>query len=230
MKLGKKKDYNSFELSILDTVGMFEKGYGLEFFYEHINFTFDTAEKSILQQTKQYNIEFEKEDFEVQQCLVFCDPVHRINSIPLTETLHKAHFITMHSELEKTWHEIIDIYNQFFPKRESGKVNETFLKQGDPNCLLDKVLNKHSILLSYNFIRNKIVHQGCKTIAPEFTTLKSFVNSGKIPHLKIDVQGDKAILTIEEIKFNFQYGNYITSFISDIAETSYNERHLLNSL
>ena len=229
MILGKKKDYNDFEELILDSVGRFEQGYGLEFFYEHINFTFETAEKAILQQTNQYNAEFEKEDFEVRQSIFFSDPMHKLNSIPLTETLHKSHLITMHSELEKTWREIIELYNQFFPRRESGKINEEFLKKGDANCLLDKVLIKHSILLSYNFVRNKIVHQECKTTSLEFSKLKSFVDTGEMPYLRIEINGDAARLTIENIKFNFQYGNSITSFISDIAETSYRERHPLNS-
>lgn len=224
-----RKDYNDFEEMILETVGRFEQGYGLGFFYEHINFTFETAEKAIVEHAKQYNAEFEKEDFEVRHNIFLHDPMHELNSVPLTETLYKSHFITMHSEFERAWREIVEIHNQFLPERKYGKLTDEFMRKGDPNCILDKVLNKHLVLLSYNFVRNKIVHQGCKTIAPEFTTLKSFVDTGKMPHLKIDIQGDKAILTIKEICFNFQYGNYIISFISDIAETSYRERHPLNS-
>ncbi|MBX2897160.1 MAG: hypothetical protein KF763_17060 [Cyclobacteriaceae bacterium] len=50
----KRKDYNGFEEEILSIVGSVQHCHGFEFFCEHINQTFDIAEKAVLLNSEEY--------------------------------------------------------------------------------------------------------------------------------------------------------------------------------
>ena len=222
----KRKNYNDFEEELNHIAGYVGDKYGLDFFFEHVFQTFTIAEKAILKHSSEYKEWFDNEDFETKQSVYFNDPQYEININPLTDMLYKSHFITIHSEFENTWKEIVQLYNNYFPPRDFFSLNDKFLtpKFFNASCLLDRVVNKHQVLLSYNYVRNKIVHQNAVTTSPEYTTLMKFISSGDINFLKVSVDGFKAYFIIEDIKFIREYGNKISGFVLDIADTSFSER------
>ncbi len=227
IKGNKRKDYNDFEEEILSIVGSVQHSYGFEFFCEHVNQTFEIAEKAVLLNSEEYKAWFKSEDFETRQSIYLYDIGHQINTAPLTEVLRKAQFITIHSEFENTWKEIIRIHNQFLPNREFSSLNDKFLtnNHSNPNCVLDKVVTENKILLSYNYLRNKVVHQNAPTISPEYSDLKKYVESGKIEHLKITEMDNKATFTITSNKLIRKYTERIVKFITDIADKSFYDRN-----
>ncbi len=229
IKGNKRKNYNEFEEEILSIAGDIRSCSGLDFFFEQIYHTFEIAEKAICLNSKNYNDSFSKEDFDTKQSISFYDAGHVLNGIPLTEMLHKAHFITLHSEFENSWKEIIKIHNHYYPSRESASLNDKFLSSKTSNCIIDKVVNKHQILISYNYVRNKIVHQNAVTTSPEFSTLMGYINSMEIQHLKVSVVNINVNFEIENSKFIKDYGNRILGFISDISDTSFSERQVSNN-
>jgi hypothetical protein len=224
----KIRDYNEFEQGILSIAGNVHDCLGLAFFYEHINQTFDIAERAVLMNSEDYKGWFESEDFETQRSIFLYDMGHQINTIPLTELLRNAHFITIHSEFESNWKEISLIHNQFLPERKFAKLSYKFLSDENynPSCILDKVVNQNKILISYNYLRNKIVHQNAPTNCPEYKELKKYVDLGEIEHLKIIETDDKASFVIESNKFNRKYTERIIKFIIEIADSSFNSRQV----
>lgn len=226
IKGNRRKDYNDFEEEILTIVGSIRERYGLEFFCEHINQTFDIAEKAVLLNSEEYKAWYKREDFETQESIYHYDTGFQINTTPLTEVLRTANFITIHSEFENTWKEIFRIHNQFLPKREFSSLNDKFLtnNHSNPTCVLDKVVGANKILISYNYLRNKIVHQNALTISPEYSDLKEYVESGEIEHLKIKEVDNKVTFTIISNKLIRNYTQRIIKFITDIATKSYYDR------
>lgn len=229
IKGNRRKDYNDFEEEILSVVGSIHDRLGLEFFYEHINQTFDIAEKAVLLNSEKYKTWFESEDYETRQSIYLYDPDHQLNITPLNEMLRNAHFITIHSEFENTWREILRIHNQFLPKREYSPLNDKFLTNSKavPTCILDKVVKENKILISYNYLRNKIVHQNAPTNSPEYLDLKKYVDLGEIEHLKILETDDKATFVMTNNKFIRKYAERIVKFIAAIADKSFDERQVI---
>lgn len=221
-----RKDYNDFEEEMLFIVGDIGNKSGLDFFFEHIYQTFDIAEKTIRKHANEYKDWFDSNDYETRQSIYFHDVQHEINSNPLTEMLHKSHFITIHSEFENTWKEIIKIHNNYFTPRSVASLSDKFLTPRifNPECLLDRVVSNHEILISYNYLRNKIVHQNAVMTSPEYLNLMNNINSQNIKHLKVSIDDTKACFEIEDIRFIKAYGNQILSLISDIADTSFYDR------
>lgn len=222
----KRKDYDDFEEEIVHIAGHVTEKYGLDFFFEHVYQTFGIAEKAILKNSDEYKQLFGSEDYEVRQSIYFHDPLHEINSNPLTTTLYNSHFITLHSEFEIIWDDIVSIHNKHFTARQKVLINNSYVTHPtfNSNCILDKTLLKHQILTSYNLIRNKIVHGFCKTSSPEYQTVKKQIDSSIINHIRTKEEGDNAYFRIESIKFCREYGNKILHFIQDIADTSFEER------
>jgi len=221
-----KKNYNDFEEELNQLNGSYQESYGLAFYFQQLHDTFSKSETAILKYADEYLKEFNKEDDEVKESIVSNDPDHQIKSTPLVDTLRKSYFITVHSEFESIWKEIISIYNTHFPPRDTISLSETFLIHSSFNAsrLLDKVVLKHKVLISYNYIRNKIVHQKAVTTSPEYQTMFAHVQAGKINHLKIDLDGINVRFSIEDIRFVTDYTNYIIGFITDIVETSFTDR------
>lgn len=229
IKGNKRKNYNEFEEELLSIAGDIQNCSGLHFFFEHIYQTFEIAEKAICLNGKKYNDSFNKENFDTKQSISLYDAGHVLKGIPLTEMLHKAHFITLHSEFENSWKEIIKIHNHYYPSRAYAPLNDKFLSPKTSNCILDKVVKKHLILISYNYVRNKIVHQKAVTISPESSTLMRYIDSKEMQHLKVSVDNINVNFEIENSKFIKDYGNRILNFISDIADTSFSERQVSNN-
>jgi hypothetical protein len=200
----KRKDYNDFEEEIVFIVGDIAEKSGLDFFFEHIYQTFDIAEKAINKHSPEYRDWFDSQDYETRHSIYFYDVEHEISCKPLTEMLHKSHFITVHSEFESIWKEIIKIHNKYFTPRNFASLSYEFLKPQNfnPTCLLDRVVNNHKILLSYNYVRNKIVHQNAVKTSSEYLSLMTYLTSQDIKYLKVSIDGTKAYFEIEDIRFN----------------------------
>lgn len=222
----KRKDYNEFEREVLFLRGDVENRTGLNFFFEHVYHTFEIAKKEIEKHSNEYNTWFENQDFETRQSIYLYDAGHSINSNPLTDTLYKSHFITIHSEFENAWKEIIAIHNKYFFPREAVSLNDKILTAQifNPNCLLDKVVMNNKILISYNYLRNKIVHQKAVIASQEYKTLMSCINNGYINYLNVKIYNGKAFFLIEDIQFIRDYHHRILQFISEIADASFIDR------
>jgi len=227
IKGNKLKDYNSFEVEMNSLIGSFYDGYGLEHFFEHLYHTFLKSENSVRKFAQEYQQEFDQLDAEIQVGIEKYDPQHYLKSAPLVDTLRKSYFITAHSEFEATWKEVVKIHNAYFtPARTIGSLNDKFLLHSDfnPRVLPDKVVLNHKVILSYNYIRNKIVHQKANINSSEFITMNSYITSGKINNLVINVEGTTADFYINDIKFVKEYTDCVISFLKDIVDTSYSDR------
>lgn len=221
-----RKNYNDFEEQMFCLSGFIEDGVGLAFFFEHIYQTFEYVENASLMHSFESKLSFEKEDYHTRQSLYLHDPQYKIDRNPLLTTLHNSHFITLHSEFEKTWDEVVEIYNRYFPKRKKIPISNSYFTDPTFNssCLLDKVLNNHKILASYNFIRNKIIHGFSCSSSIEYQTVKTQIDSSLINHIRAIEVRDRAFFQIANIKFCKEYGDAVLSFIKDIGETSFTDR------
>lgn len=231
MKLVKgtpKKNYTDFEEELNQLIGGYHESYGLEYYFLQLHDTFLKSEAAIVKYADEYLKQFDKEDDDVKDSIERYDPEHQLKSTPLVDTLRKSYFITAHSEFESVWKEVITIYNNHFPttQRPIIALNDKFLIHPSFNAahLFDKVVLNHKVLISYNYIRNKIVHQKAVTTSPEYQTMLAHVQGGKINHLRIDLDGINARFFIEDIKFIKNYTNCIIDFITDIVETSFTDR------
>lgn len=222
----KKKDYNTFEEELNELLGSFQSGDGITYHFHQLHETFSKSEQLLITESTQYLEQFEKEVYEIKKSIIDNDPEHSIKAEPLYETLRKAYFITVHSEFESTFEEIITIYNKYFPSRPFGKLSDEFIthQDFDSSRLLDGIILANRVLVSYNYIRNKIVHQKAKTNSPQFQSMMLDINSGKISHLKIETEDISAKLFIENIEFIKNYIFCITKFVQDLIDSSYNNR------
>jgi hypothetical protein len=220
------KSYNGFEEELNQLIGIYQESYGLEFYFRQLHHTFLKSETAVVKYANEYLTEFNKEDHEVKESIVMHDPEHLLKSTPLVDTLRKSYFTTVHSEFESVWKDIITIYNNHFETREIISLSDKFLihPSFSASRLLDKVVLNHKILLSYNYIRNKIVHQKAVTTSAEYQTMFTYVQAGKINHLKIDLDGINVRFAIENINFIKDYANCIIDFIREIVETSFTDR------
>jgi|GEM_PF-2707493 len=177
-----KKNYNEFEEELNQLIGSFQEANGLEFYLNQLHDAFLKSEVALTKYSDEYLTEFNKEDFEVKQSIVLNDPEHSLKSIPLVDELRKSYFITVHSEFEKIWKEIITIYNNYFTPRAIISLSYNFETHPSFNTsiLLDKIVLKYKVLFSYNYIRNKIVHQKAVLTAPEYQLMLADVDVNKI--------------------------------------------------
>lgn len=223
-----KKSYNAFEEELNQLIGSYYESYGLEYYYHQLHDTFSKSEAAIVKYADDYLNKFNKEDDEVKDSIERYDPEHLLKSTPLVDTLRKSYFITAHSEFESIWKEVITIYNTHFTSSQKPiiSLNDKYLIHSSfcATNLLDKVVSNHQVLISYNYIRNKIVHQKAVTTSPEYQTMLTQIQSGKIRHLRTEVDGTNAQFFIEDIQFVNDYTGYIIGFLTDIVETSYNDR------
>ena len=133
------------------------------------------------------------------------------------------------------------IYDCSFPKRtiemldvvnnKNKKITEPFLKD---------TIQQHKILISYNFVRNGIVHPVNDKNKPGFEELEKYISEGKIMHLDIidyelkRFDDENKIITeigfnylITEINFIINYVKEIISFFQDLIDNSLKYRKQL---
>lgn len=223
MKVKKRPTYNQFEKSILDIVGSIETG--LHFYFNHLYYSFQIAEKAILKESEVYKEWYKNEDLDTKQSIHSHDPVYQFHNTTLIPTLLSSYFVTLHSEFDIIWKNILEIHNKHYPHREKFPINDNYLHDLSSNsCILDIALDNHKILIDYNLIRNKIVHGYCKTISPEYQRVKEHVETGLIKYITIVEEDSKGIFLIEHIKFCEEYGNEILAFMLNIVNISLKQR------
>lgn len=226
-------DHDDFETEINDMIGSVEENQGLEFYFYCLRETFKISEKALYKYRDDYeaDLKAEKEsDPEIWRSMVTGNPMHGFSMAPPLPILYQSYFITILSELELKWREIIDLYNRFrLPASETpldnaeAKINQHTLRNLPAGSLLHTVVMSHSILTTYNYIRNKIVHQSWKP-GPDFEDLKSKIQSGKITNFSLDTTSATISGKITDMKFVENYENQIIAFLKDIVTISYTAR------
>jgi hypothetical protein len=237
----KKEELNQFELEIELLLGSHHGQSGLICYFELLHETFTRAAKHLISDSKKFKNELINEDPENIASLI-----QSAESVlnPLISILYKSYFITVHSELEIMLTKVSDIVKRnygssSFPKKTSEMsdfVNNKKQKITEP--FIKDTIQQHKILISYNFVRNGIIHPINDKNKPGFEELEKCIDEGKITHLHIaDYElkefNDEENIIINEIGFNYliteidfivKYTEGIISFFQDLIENSIKHR------
>ena len=240
---GKQRNkLNNFELEIELLLGNHHEKTGYIYYFELLHETFTRATKHLISDSQQFKTDLLGENKENCQSLI---QSNESVSNPLIQTLYNSYFITVHSELEIMLTRVNDIVKRIyacsFPKRtiemldvvnnKNKKITEPFLKD---------TIQQHKILISYNFVRNGIVHPVNDKNKPGFEELEKYISEGKIMHLDIidyelkRFDDENKIITeigfnylITEINFIINYVKEIISFFQDLIDNSLKYRKQL---
>ncbi|RAR71496.1 hypothetical protein [Flavobacterium aciduliphilum] len=231
-----KEELNEFELEIQMLLGSHHERTGYIYYFELLHETFTRAVKHLISDSQQFKKDLLSEDKENSQSLI---QSNESVSNPLIQTLYNSYFITVHSELEimlTKVNEIVKrIYDSSFPKKtiemldvvnnKKQKITEPFIKD---------TIKRYTILISYNFVRNGIIHPVNDKNKPGFEELEKCIDEGKIINLDIiDYEfkefDDEENIIIAEIGFNYliteidfivKYTEEIISFFQDLISNS----------
>jgi len=219
------KKYNDFEEELNSLAGEYGEVFGLAHYFDKVYQTFLEAEKYLLKKSNEYLADFEKEDYEIKVSMSR-DSSHDIEAYPSVDLLRQSYFVTIHSEFEEIWINIKDIYNQFHTPITREKLNFNYLSKPyfNNNNLLDKVVSNNQNILSYNYIRNRFVHNKIIPTSNEFLKTKNYIDNGEIKNISIKQDSGKHYFVIENMDFAYTYSKKILSFIKDIINTSYSQR------
>jgi hypothetical protein len=240
---GKQKEkLNDFELEIELLLGNHHEKTGYIYYFELLHETFTRAAKHLILDSQQFKKDLLSEDRENSQSLI---QLNESVSNPLIETLFNSYFITVHSELEIMLTKVNDIvkrlYDTYFPKRTSGMLD--ILNYKEKKTIEPFIINtilQHQILISYNFVRNGIIHPVNDKNKPGFEELEKCIDEGKIMHLDIidyelkEFDVEENIIVIEkgfnflitEIDFIINYSQEVISFFQDLINNSKKYRKL----
>lgn len=218
-----KREYNEFEREIDDLVGDWQQGYGLSYFYHQLNDTFTKSEEALSQAAQKYNEAFQKEDVEVRATTFRNDPNHDMNSAPPLHTLRKAHFITAHSEFEMVWERVDKIFSIHTSGHSEHGLNYNYIKQRSfsTSNILHKIVDQYQVLLTYNFLRNRIVHGKAKTTSDGYPLLLQYISSGELQGITTEANGTEFSFTIDSITFNKGYTKKVLEFLEEIVNSLY---------
>lgn len=238
-----KEELNEFELEIQILLGSLRERTGYIYYFELLHETYTRAAKHLILDSQKLNSEMQNEDFETKKSML---KYQESVSNPLIQTLYNSYFITVHSELEIMLTKVNDIvkriYDSSFPKKtiemldvvnnKKQRITEVFIKDA---------IKRHKILISYNFVRNGIIHPVNDKNKPGFEELERCIDEGKIMNLDIidyELKGfdDEENIIITEIGFNYliteidfivKYTEGIISFFQDLIENSLKYRKQL---
>jgi len=222
-----RKSYNDFEEELNSLVGQYGEIFGLTHYFEKVYQTFLEAEKYLLKKGNEYLADFEKEDYEIKVGMSR-DSSHDTEAYPSVDLLRQSYFVTIHSEFEEIWKQIKEIYNQFHTPTTIGSLNFNYLLNPhfDLNNLLDKIVSTNQILLSYNYIRNKVVHNNISPSCQYYLRTENYILNGDIKNISIKQDNGKPYFVIENMSFGYTYSNKVLGFIENIINTSYAQRIL----
>jgi hypothetical protein len=110
----------------------------------------------------------------------------------------------------------------------------SFKKQKITEPFIKDTIQQHKILISYNFVRNGIIHTANDKNKPGFEELEKCIDEGKIMHLDIidyelkEFDDEENIILIEkgfnylitEIDFIINYSQEVISFFQDLIDNS----------
>lgn len=235
-----KENLNEFELEIEMLLGNYYERTGCVYYFELLQETFSRAAKHLVLDSQQLHLEMQNEDFETKHSII---KYQESVSNPLIETLYNSYFITVHSELEIILSKVkVLIKKHFndshFPKKTSEMCRIIDDDKVKTRSFIRDTIQQHQVLLSYNFVRNGIIHPKNSKEKPGFKELEKHINDKKIIYLDIidyelkDFDGKEKIVVIEkgfnflitEIDFIILYSNEIISFFQDLINNSVESR------
>ncbi len=230
-------DYDEFEEYIDSLIGNIAENRGLSFYFYSLHETFKLSELGLKESAENYRQELQKlkeNDHEVWYSYVYANPTHELSLNPMLHILYQAHFITVHSELESTWREILFMYNKYRLSTSASvlnidmKLNDQILTKLPKASLLETSISKYPLLNNtYNYVRNKIVHQSWK-LGAELSDLQTKISNNEINHLQINVDGLKITGIITSQVFIKEYTHLILEVLTNIRDIAYNRRKLGN--
>lgn len=218
-----KENLNEFELEIQMLLGSHLESTGYIYYFELLHETFTRAAKHLILDSLHFKEDLLSEDRENSQSLI---QSNESVSNPLIQTLYNSYFITVHSELEMMLTEVNDIFKRhyvdsYFPKRTINMLD--ILKNKEQikiEPFIKETIQHHQILVSYNFIRNGIIHPENDKNKPGFEELENYINEGKITYLDI-IDKDKGFyFQITELDFIINYTEEIISFFQGLIDNS----------
>lgn len=154
----RKKQLNDFESDIDELIG--DHTFGTTHYFDLLHETFLRSQRHLELDSEHFHKDLINEDQEVIASLLASQSG---TAYPLLETLYSSYFITLHSELDIICQEILRLYNlpknqhelkltspKFFAKIEDFNSSKTL----ESNQFIDRVIQNHSILQTYNYIRD----------------------------------------------------------------------------
>jgi hypothetical protein len=203
--------------TIADIIGNVGNQFGLEYYFYHLYATFSEAESALLTMKRKGLEELINESYEMRQSIYF-DTSYQAHNLPLIETLRTSYLIVIHSEIDKVWNQIQDIYNNNSSKGTYQKLNYKY--KYDSKYCLDRIVSKYDILFAYNLIRNRIVHP--KANDKEYELPKEFMNryeKGELEYFKIINNDGKMNFIIVDMQFGKRYSDIFIDFLNEIKQS-----------
>lgn len=212
---GKTRQESEFALALGQLMGDPAEGFGVSYYFESLRHTFWRSCHCLKEEANIFNKELHAEDPETKASLL---KSNKNTAYPLLETLYESYFIVLHSELERIWREITEEYNSWYKPVSFQKLNSGYPKT--PRCFLDEAVLEHRIILTYNYIRNGVVHSKHFKSSEEYKNVECGISNGHFLDLKI-VDTDKGPkFSIESLRFGDKYMQTILSFLEYIVSKS----------
>lgn len=232
----KKKQLNDIELDINEIIG--DHTFGTKHYFDLLYDTFLRSKRHLELDSEHSLNDLMNEDDEVKASILTS---YAGTAYPILETLYSSYFITLHSEFDLICQEIFRLYNlpenQHNPKLTSHKffasiANFNSSKMFERNQFIFKAIQNHSILQTYNYIRNGIIHAKNNKTSPDFLNLEKCLANGNIVALEIvDKFNDHEIIpnqnehiknefvfSIKSLEFGSNYAIEILNFLHDLVE------------
>lgn len=229
IKGNKKPAFNEFESEMDVFLGDHSDKLGITHYFEILRDTFSRAAKALELEAKSLHESIKGEDSEIQHSIL---QSQESTAYPFLQTLYNSYFITLHSELESIWDQTIKEFNtRNQPEIKKLKLNSNYFNTTNANensRFIDEAVGKHSILFTYNYIRNGLVHPKNDNACQDYLKLTQFISQGKIIDIEI-VDSDKGFnFLIKNLAFGEKYASEILSFIKSIIEESVKQRQQSN--
>lgn len=219
MKIATLPNYNEFERFLFhDILGNNNFNYGAIYDFDRIVNSFIHAEESLISRKNQKVKELEGEDPEVRYHMENNDfEVMNILN-PEIQILRNSLCITLHSQFEKLWIDILEKYKECYGKSFSNfKINYV---SKPTEKLIEDTLNRHRELFGYSKIRDSYAHRIDNRRPAELTETIHFISNKTIDHTTYN--GNE--FEILDMTFGREYSHRIFSFIQDLLDTSFASR------
>ena len=224
MITGKTKvKLDEFELEIYSLIGNPIDRIGATYYFDLLHETFVRAVNHLALDSQCFHKELQDEDFDVKRSII---QSQESIAYPMIQTLYNSYFITIHSELESMWREVIQIYKKYYPEYSfPNKLSSQYFNSSSKNkakriSFIDEVVRRHQILFTYNYIRNGIVHAKKSKVCDDFKILEDCIKNNNITDIEIEDVENGFIFLIKNVDFVKKYGNEVLSFFHAIIDNS----------
>lgn len=188
-------------------------------FLPNLYSTFKRSEELLLKEANSLLQNIRLEDEETQHSLYF-DNSFQLILKPSIHTLRISHFIIIHSEFEQLWNILRPLFYKNINKDPTEFKFNDKIKEDSTDIIKITAL-EWDTLMSYNYLRNKIVHGKAKKCT-ELTMLQHNVASGnilglEIKELKLKEKKEMVEFTLGK-DFALCYEKHITQFLWTMFE------------